>query len=197
MRLDRLMFGMFYRLGFTPWEGHKIPSRLTELVEGAGALPKGRALDIGCGTGDTSIYLARHGWDVTAIDFVERALARARAKTKAAGVTVRYQQADATKLASCGLGHEFQLVADNGCLHGLSDEGRDRYVRNLTAMVPSGGRLVLAGFPEGKRRGPRGFNRPEVERRFSEGWELLSSGVEPGLSHDEQDPIAVYDLRRR
>jgi len=196
MGFGRLLFGVFYRLGFTPWEGHRIPSRLTDLVEGAGALPKGRALDIGCGTGDTSIYLARHGWDVIAIDFVKRALDRARAKTKAAGVNVRYEQADATKLASYNLG-TFHLVADNGCLHGLSDEGRDAYVRNLTAMVAPGGRLILAGFSEAKRRGPRGFNAPEIERRFSPDWELLSHRVEPGLSHDEQDPIAVYDLRRR
>lgn len=92
------MFGVFYRVGFTPWEGHKLPSRLCDLVEGAGALPAGRALDIGCGTGDTSIYLARHGWDVTAIDFVKRALARGSAKAEAAGVTVHFVRADATKL---------------------------------------------------------------------------------------------------
>jgi SAM-dependent methyltransferase len=196
MGLDRVLFGLFYRVGFTPWDGHKIPARLTDLVEGAGALPKGQALDIGCGTGDTSIYLARHGWNVTGIDFVKRALDRARAKTQVAAVTVRYLQADATRLASYGLG-QFQLVADNGCLHGLSDEGRDAYVRGLTPMVPSGGRLIIAGFLEGKRRGPRGFNAPEIERRFSTGWELLSHGIDPGVSNHAPDPIAVYDLRRR
>jgi 2-polyprenyl-3-methyl-5-hydroxy-6-metoxy-1,4-benzoquinol methylase len=196
MGLERVMFEVFYRVGFVPWDGHKIPTRLTDLVEGAGAMPKGRALDIGCGTGDTSIYLARHGWDVTGIDFVKRALRRAQAKTQAAGVNVRYLHADATRLASYGLG-QFQLVADNGCLHGLSDEGREAYVRDLTPMVPSGGRLIIAAFPEGKRRGPRGFNAPEIERRFSAGWELLSHGIDPGVSNTESDPIAVYDLRRR
>ena len=87
---DRLMFGLMYLIGFTPWEGHKLPTRLRDLVEGKYVLPKGKALDLGCGTGDTSIYLAQNGWDVTAIDFVQRAVKRAQTKAAAAGVKVRY-----------------------------------------------------------------------------------------------------------
>jgi 2-polyprenyl-3-methyl-5-hydroxy-6-metoxy-1,4-benzoquinol methylase len=83
MRFNRLMFWLFYRLGTPPWEGHPLPKRLTELVEGPSALPLGKALDVGCGTGDTSISLAQHGWDVTAFDFMNVALARARAKAEA------------------------------------------------------------------------------------------------------------------
>lgn len=197
MRLDRLMFGLFYRLGFTPWDGHTLPVRLTSVVEGAQALAAGRALDIGCGTGDSSIYLARRGWDVTGLDFVNRALARARAKAEKAGVKVTFTQGDVTRLGSYGLGSGFRLVVDNGCFHGLSDEGRDAYVREVSAVVPTGGRLILAGFSERKRRGPRGFDRPEVERRFSPGWELLSTEVDPAIAIEPGDPITVYDLRRR
>jgi hypothetical protein len=49
-----LKFGFFYRIGFTPWDGHPLPSRLRELIEGQAALPSGQAIDIGCGTGDMS-----------------------------------------------------------------------------------------------------------------------------------------------
>ena len=78
--LQRLWFGVMYRIGFTPWEGHALPARLRSLVERPAALPPGRAVDLGCGTGDASIYLSQHGWDVTAIDFVEAALKKARGK---------------------------------------------------------------------------------------------------------------------
>jgi SAM-dependent methyltransferase len=196
--VNELTYRLFYWVGFTPWDGHALPARLRELVEGSPGRPAGRALDVGCGTGDTSIYLARHGWDVTAFDFVERALARARAKIAAAGVQVRLQQADVTKLDSYGIGSGFQLIVDNGCLHGLSDEGRAGYVRQITAVAAPNATLLLAGFSERNRtRGPRGYDRPEIERRFAAGWQLMGCWQDPAVSTRPDDPIFVYELRRK
>ena len=76
------LFGVFYRIGFTPWDGHTLGQSLRDLVEGTddtSALAPGSALDVGCGTGDSSIYLAQHGWKVTGVDFVPKALDKARA----------------------------------------------------------------------------------------------------------------------
>ncbi len=86
MASKHTLFRVFYRLGFTPWDGHPIAQSLrTWSREGDDALPAGSALDLGCGTGDSSIYLAQHGWKVTGVDFVPKALEKARAKAAAAG----------------------------------------------------------------------------------------------------------------
>lgn len=196
LNLDRAVFGLMYRIGFTPWDGHQLPARLRELIEGDAALPKGKALDVGCGTGDTSIYLAQHGWDVTGIDFVERALAKARVKAQRAGAKIRWLRADVTRLGQHDIGPGFNLVVDNGLLHGLSDDARDAYVRELSPLVPDGGRLLILGFGVRKRRGPRGIDPEEVERRFGHGWELLATGVDPAASNLADDPLYFYDLRR-
>ena len=54
-------------------------------------------LDIGCGTGRHAIELARRGWTVTGIDLSADQLRRARAKARAAGVTVRFERRDARR----------------------------------------------------------------------------------------------------
>ncbi|MBV9351456.1 MAG: class I SAM-dependent methyltransferase, partial [Mycobacterium sp.] len=92
------LFRVFYALGFTPWDGHPLSTTLRELVEGADALPPGAALDVGCGTGDASIYLARHGWQVTGVDFTPKALDKARSKARTADATVNFLHADVTHL---------------------------------------------------------------------------------------------------
>jgi cyclopropane fatty-acyl-phospholipid synthase-like methyltransferase len=194
MAFGRFLFGLFYRLGFTPWEGHALPARLRELAD---APSKGKALDVGCGTGDTSIYLARQGWSVTAVDFVEVAVKRAAAKAQAARVKVNFTRADVTQLAASGVGSGFRLIVDNGCFHGLSDEGRSAYVEQISAVASPDATLLIVGFAEGKRRGPRGFNQPELERRFGGHWQLQGSWKDAAISSRPDDPIYVYELRRK
>ncbi len=185
-----------YWIGLTPWDGHPLPAWLRAQIEEPGGLTPGRALDIGCGTGDTSIYLARHGWTVTGVDFVKQALDRATTKTAAAGVRVRYEQADVTQLSASGIGEGFDLIVDNGCLHGLNASQRDACVREVSAAAAPGARLLIMAFAEGRRRGPRGIGRAEVERRFASLWELIGSGKDAEASNLATDPLYFYDLRR-
>lgn len=194
---QRLMFGLMYRVGFTPWDGHALPARLRRLAEAPAVLPSGRALDLGCGTGDTSIYLAKHGWDVTALDFVEAALRKARAKAAAAGLDVRWIHGDVTRLGSYGVTPGVRLCVDNGCLHVLSDEARTTYVREVTAAAAPQAALVIAAFADKpRRRGPRGINGSEIAERFAGGWELVASEMDAEVTNNEDDPIHVHELRR-
>ena len=64
--------------------------------------PKGRALDIACGTGETSIYLAKKGFKVDAFDISDVAIRRARIKARREGVKVNFKPVDAD-LFSFGL----------------------------------------------------------------------------------------------
>jgi SAM-dependent methyltransferase len=90
-----------------------------------------RALDVGCGTGDNAIELARRGFEVTAIDIAERPLERARAKAAAAGVAVDFRVADVTALD--GFDASFGLIVDRGLLMSLFG-GRARRSYSATIM---------------------------------------------------------------
>jgi SAM-dependent methyltransferase len=199
MSSKHTLFRIFYRLGFTPWDGHPIAQTLRELVEGndeTPALPTGSALDLGCGTGDTSIYLARHGWTVTGIDFVPKALEKARAKAGIAKASVDFVGADVTRLTQAGIGTGFELIVDNGCLHNMSDGDREAYVREISALAAPGARLVVVAFLPGGRFGVRGVDPAEMERRFAANWALLSAGRELELD-SEETPTRYYLFQRR
>jgi ubiquinone/menaquinone biosynthesis C-methylase UbiE len=196
MASKHTLFRVFYRVGFTPWDGHPIAQNLQDLVEGTRdtpPLPAGTALDLGCGTGDSSIYLAQHGWKVTAVDFVAKALVTARAK--AGDLSINFVQADVTHLSQAGIGADFQLIVDNGCLHNMSDGDRDAYVREVSAVAAPDARLLIVAFLPGGRFGVRGVDPAEMERRFASGWTLLSAGHERELDR-EQTPARHYLFQR-
>jgi ubiquinone/menaquinone biosynthesis C-methylase UbiE len=200
MSSKHTLFRILYRIGFTPWDGHPLAERLRDLIEGTGdtpALPAGSALELGCGTGDCAIYLAQQGWDVTAVDFVSTPLDKARAKAGAAGVSVNFVQADVTELSRSGIGAGFRLIVDNGCLHNMSDNDRDDYVREISAVAAPDARLLIIAFVPGGRRGVRGVADSEMERRFTPAWALLSSGQERELDRDEKTPARSYLYQRR
>ncbi|MCW2629079.1 class I SAM-dependent methyltransferase [Mycobacterium sp.] len=196
MSSRQLLFKTFYRLGFAPWDGHPLANSLTDLIEGDGALAPGTALDLGCGTGDTSIYLAKHGWQVTGVDFVGKAVDKARAKAEADKVAVNFAMADVTRLSSEGVGSNFGLIVDNGCLHGMSAEARDAYVREVTAVAAPDARLLLCEFIPGGTFGVPGIDPAEVERRFAVSWMPLASGSEPAMDHNGKDPARFYLFAR-
>ena len=196
MASRQLLFKTFYRLGFVPWDGHPLPTSLRDLIEGENALLTGTALDIGCGTGDNSIYLAKHGWQVTGVDFVAKAVDKARAKASANKLDITFAQADATRLSSGGVGTNFDLIVDNGCLHGMSPEDRDAYVREVAAVAAPSARLLLVEFIPGGSFGVPGIDPAEVQRRFATDWMPLSSGSEPAMDHNGKDPGRFYVFAR-
>lgn len=167
-------YRIMYRLGFTPWDDGAIPSQLSQLVEGPDALPAGRALDLGCGTGTQAIYLAQHGWQVTGVDAVAHPLEQARQKASAAGVKPRWVQGDITNLSRLDLGTGYDLVLDLACFHGLSPQLRPDTARQITDLARPGATFLLGGFAPA-RRGPLpgGIDGTELTRLFGDGWEIL------------------------
>src|SRR5690625_3107495 len=188
-----------YRLGFTPWDGHALARGLRNLVESdpETALSPGTALDLGCGTGDNSIYLAQNGWQVTGVDFAPRALHTARTKAQAGKVSVRFVCADIAQLATAGLGDDFALVADSGCLHGMNDRDRAVYAEQVNAVTTPDSRLLIVAFTPGALFGVRGIDQAEIERLFAPQWKLISSGDEPNyLPANGGQPVRHYVLAR-
>jgi SAM-dependent methyltransferase len=136
---------------------------------------------------------------------VPKALDKARAKAAAADASVNFVHADVTHLSQSGIGADFQLIVDNGCLHNMSDDDRDAYVREVSAVAAPDARLLIVAFAPGGRFGVRGIDPAEMERRFAPGWTQLSAGHEQDLDEArlrrggarENTPTRYYLFQRR
>jgi methyltransferase family protein len=169
-------FTLAYLRGRTPWDSGISPPELVEAVEGPSALPPGHALDIGCGTGTNGLYLARHGWHVTGLDFAAPAITAACAKAAHAGPlagSVRFLRADVTRSAELDLGPRCSLLLDLGCLHGIPLAGRAGYVAGITRHAAPRALFLLYAF-QTRPRGSRalGLSADEVRALFAPAFEI-------------------------
>jgi SAM-dependent methyltransferase len=140
--------------------------------------PTGPILDLGCGSGDLSIYLAGLGYQVTGIDFVEKAVSNAREKAATlppeAVRLLNFQVADAMKPSV--LQRQFGAVVDSGFFHLFDPEQCDRLVEEVSRCLLPGGHYYLhefdVEFPIANM--PRKINASELQERFApeKGWRI-------------------------
>lgn len=151
-----------------PWDSGTPDPMLVELIE-SGRVPAGRTLEVGCGTGTNSIYLAQHGFDVLGVDVSPLAVETARAKARG---LCRFETLDF--LNDTPPGGPFQFVFDRGCFHTFDeDHERARFAQNVAAALVHGGLwLSLIGSTEGA---PREVGPPRRSARD------VMNAVEPSL----------------
>jgi SAM-dependent methyltransferase len=111
------------------------------LVAEAEPLEPGCALDLACGEGQNAIWLASLGWDVTAVDFSEVAIAKARARAERDGVDVDFICADLETYEPARDAFELVIVL---YLH-IQPNERRAVLDKATAALTSGGTFVLVG----------------------------------------------------
>jgi SAM-dependent methyltransferase len=194
-------YRLMYRLGLAPWERRDVADSWQPLLDGPEAPVPGRALDIGCGSGRDAVYLAKRGWQVTAIDVVDEALAAGRQRAVEEGVDVGWVKGDVGQLDRLGLEPGYSLLYDFGCIQGLTDPARKGAAAGLTRLAAPGAILFLFAFRARRRLVlPRGMDKDDVLTLLGAGWDLESS--ESAVTEDMPPPIRLakptgYRLTRR
>jgi SAM-dependent methyltransferase len=132
------------------------------VVEHAGALAPGRALDLACGEGRNAIWLATRGWQVTGSDFSAVALGKAAqvaaGAPRSVGARLTWRHADAV---TDELGGPYDLVL-HVYLH-LAAAARTAVLsRACAALAPGGTLLVVAHDGTNLTDGTGGPQDPDV-----------------------------------
>ena len=203
-----VFYKVSYRVGFHPWEDlpehQPFADTLTALFareEEGRQPPFGTALDLGCGSATWGVRLAARGWQVTGVDDVPAAVARAEQRIRRTAVDMRVVLGDVTRLRESAVGSGYRLVLDTGTFHGLTTAQRRDMGREVTSVAADEATVILDCFAP-RRRGPlpHGCTQADVEEAFP-GWRITDA-VAADL---EPDPIArvfrfdevFYRLRRR
>lgn len=154
----------------TPLE--EIPWRLEsaswfyQLVED-GVISVGAALDLGCGTGERTIYLAKRGFEIIGVDISKTAIEHARRFADEAGVQIKFYIQDVTDLSFLK-DKVFDFILDFSALHGIAKENQSKYVQEIAKHLKPKGLFFLRCFS--KRTSSRDkdyFLGPEVP-----GWKI-------------------------
>jgi 2-polyprenyl-3-methyl-5-hydroxy-6-metoxy-1,4-benzoquinol methylase len=155
------------------------------LIAEVASLPAGRALDAGCGHGAETLWLAVHGWEVTAVDFSASALEHAKSMAEAMGPDIASRitwiEGDLAEWAPPQ--NEFDLVVS---LYVHVAGSVEEMVQRMASAVAPGGTLLMVGHrpidpATGKPTAAANQVQVSVENavaaldsgRGSSGWELV------------------------
>ncbi|GAA1635458.1 bifunctional NAD(P)/FAD-dependent oxidoreductase/class I SAM-dependent methyltransferase [Actinoplanes couchii] len=180
------------------WSGRPNPVLVTE----ATGLDTGRALDVGCGEGADAVWLARQGWQVTAVDISTVALGRAAGHAQEAGVgdRITFRHTDLRSEQDQPIA-EYDLVSAQ-FMHLPPDARRELYTRLAGAVAPGGILLVaghhprdLAGFVGRMHFPDMLFTPEEIAGLLTPGqWEIVTAEARPRPGRDpEGNEITMHD----
>ncbi|MFE3452586.1 class I SAM-dependent methyltransferase [Nonomuraea sp. NPDC059194] len=147
-----------------------------QLVTETGDLPPGTALDAGCGEGADAIWLAAHGWRVTAVDIAATALGRARehAETLGADLAKRIDWVEADLTEWTPAEEHFDLVSTH---YAHPAGSREALFRRLAAAVAPGGTLLIVGHhPSAPQPAVSHASAPRVHFTAEE----IAASLDPG-----------------
>lgn len=135
------IFEKVYEKPDAVWTRTEPPQELKQLAEKT--IPC-KTLDIGCGEGFYSIYLASKGFDVLGIDLSERAIQHASKNAAKHGVNIRFLAMDIADLRQ--IKEKFRFVLEWGVMHHIMPAQRPEYVKKVAKLLINGGKYLSASF---------------------------------------------------
>ncbi len=156
-------------------------------------LETGTVLDLGTGPGTQAIALAQRGFQVTATDISETAIAKAKNEAQAKGLNISFRTDD---ILDTRIEETFDFVFDRGCFHVLPPERRQAYVDTVYDFIVPQGYLFLKCFShlETREGGPYRFTPEQIREVFGDHFQVISidETVYQGTLDPHQKPCSAF-----
>ncbi|MFX0105824.1 MAG: class I SAM-dependent methyltransferase [Candidatus Hodarchaeota archaeon] len=138
----KFIYEFLYRYFRAPWEiGPR--EELVSLVTD-GKIKSCKVIDLGCGTASNCIFLAKHGFDVTGVDFSPAAIQKGRTMARKSKVKVNFVVDDLTNLQH--VKGTFDFLVDYGTFDDLNPKDRILYIKNILPLTHKGTKFLLFCF---------------------------------------------------
>jgi tellurite methyltransferase len=178
-----------YRTAARPAEDfNSAPTPL--LVETAKAVKPGKALDLACGAGRNALWLAEHGWSVTAVDGAAAAIEILRNHTAQRDLRIDTRVADLEKREYRIESSQWDLIVIAYYLQ------RDLFEPAKRGVKPGGLLLVIVHIPEPGEESTRNSLPPGELRKYFDGWEVLHSYEGKPVDDAHRRSVAEIVARR-
>lgn len=187
-----------YKAGDTPWDLGRPDFNLVQTVT-AMAISPCKVLEIGCGTGSNSIWLAQNNFAVIGVDASEIAIQKAVEKASNDNVNCTFLVNDirSNKIE----GSPFGFVFDRGCFHSFnSAEERRIFAEKVAAHLEKDGLwLSLVGNADEQRKvpGPPQRSARDIVNSVEPYFEILSLVSSHFESNHPSPPRAWVCLMRK
>jgi cyclopropane fatty-acyl-phospholipid synthase-like methyltransferase len=206
---DKAAFEHIYSKPGAIWTQDTPPEKLATLVEN-GVLKPGKVLDSACGEGTAAVYLAREGFDVTGIDFSEKAIEYAHTRATEQGAEVNFMVMDALEIEK--LSETFNFVFEWGLIHHLSPEQVELYIEKVSKVLIPGGLYMTNTFNieseaygqkgEKVRKTPLGtelyyYTQEEMRALFSKHFDVIEEEIVPLQGKGISQPGNFFLLRKK
>ncbi|WP_041721202.1 class I SAM-dependent methyltransferase [Alkaliphilus metalliredigens] len=171
--------------------GERILDPEQSLIDNIGYFNKGTVLDIACGDGRNALFLLRHGFKVTGIDFSEKALERLRCFAQKNNLTVITKQIDLTKDSSLNNIGIFDNILINHYRLGNAQ------LKELKNHITDGGIVFVSGFGEEHKVDSRIKKEDLIQSTdFEEIYESFDL-IKRDSRQDERGYFVTYILKRK
>lgn len=156
----------FFENDFAPWDASQVSSQLKRFVESQGDNVGIRCIELGCGSGACTRWLASTQREAVGLDLIAGSVQKARSIATVEGSSASFMEADVFELPASLLG-AFDFVYDSQCFHCLREHDEAAAVEAIASLIVTGGKLmVLTGNDREPEVGPSVLSQQELEGAF-------------------------------
>lgn len=168
---ENMNYNKIYKINGSVWE-NKVNSIILKALKFLKTKQALKVLDLGCGQGKEAFFLAKKGFDITAVDSSKIAIKQIKEKTRNNKLPINAIYCDAANYKIKN--SEYDIIAAMNVMQFLEKEEVVNLIKNIKTSLKNNGLIVLSAFTtkdasrQSKKKLRYYFKPGEMKRYFKD-----------------------------